>query len=160
MKKDYIIILFLIYFSLSIGDNIIIGSYDKKLCWFDLDLSSRPYRTLWYLFILKKVCLFYLNRFFFKKKFICSYHTKAIRNVVYHKRLPLFASCSDDGTIQIFHGMVYNDFLQNPLIVPVKILKSGHQVVDSLGDYINYYCCNLLSLEFSKFLFLYRCFGL
>ncbi|RIA98117.1 ribosome biogenesis protein [Glomus cerebriforme] len=90
------------------GDNVIIGSYDKKLCWFDLDLSPRPYRTL-------------------------CYHTKAVRNVVYHKRLPLFASCSDDGTLQIFHGMVYNDLLQNPLIVPVKVLKAGHRVVDSLG---------------------------
>jgi ribosome biogenesis protein ERB1 len=28
------------------GDNLIIGSYDKKLCWFDLDLSSKPYKTL------------------------------------------------------------------------------------------------------------------
>lgn len=55
--------------------------------------------------------------------------------MVYHKRLPLFASCSDDGSIQIFHGMVYNDLLQNPLIVPVKILKAGHQIVDSLGNY-------------------------
>lgn len=29
-----------------LGDNVIIGSYDKKLCWFDLDLSSKPYKTL------------------------------------------------------------------------------------------------------------------
>lgn len=28
------------------GDNLIIGSYDKKLCWFDLDLSTKPYKTL------------------------------------------------------------------------------------------------------------------
>nr|CAG8439949.1 9413_t:CDS:10 [Entrophospora candida]CAG8443919.1 13423_t:CDS:10 [Entrophospora candida] len=76
------------------GDNLIVGSYDKRLCWF---------------------------------------HSKAIRNVTFHKRLPLFASCSDDGTIQIFHGMVYNDLLQNPLIVPVKILKNGHQTVNNLG---------------------------
>ncbi|CAG8438502.1 14022_t:CDS:10 [Ambispora leptoticha] len=90
------------------GDNIIIGSYDKRLCWFDLDLSSRPYKIL-------------------------RYHSMAIRSVSYHKRFPLFASCSDDGSIQIFHGMVYNDLLQNPLIVPVKILKGGHNIVDSLG---------------------------
>jgi ribosome biogenesis protein ERB1 len=29
-----------------LGDNLIVGSYDKKLCWFDLDLSSKPYKTL------------------------------------------------------------------------------------------------------------------
>jgi ribosome biogenesis protein ERB1 len=89
------------------GDNVIVGSYDKRLCWFDLDLSSRPYKTL-------------------------RYHSQAIRQVSFHKRYPLFASASDDGSIQIFHGMVYNDLLQNPLIVPVKILR-GHQVVNSLG---------------------------
>lgn len=28
------------------GDNLIIGSYDKRLCWFDMDLSSKPYRII------------------------------------------------------------------------------------------------------------------
>ena len=28
------------------GDNVITGSYDAKLTWFDLDLSAKPYRTL------------------------------------------------------------------------------------------------------------------
>lgn len=28
------------------GDNIICGSYDSKLAWFDLDLSTRPYQML------------------------------------------------------------------------------------------------------------------
>ncbi|KAL0093340.1 NUC169 domain-containing protein [Phycomyces blakesleeanus] len=89
------------------GDNVIIGSYDKKVCWFDMDLSSRPYKSL-------------------------RFHAKAVRQVMYHKRYPLFASASDDGTIQIFYGMVYNDLLQNPLIVPVKILR-GHTEKDGLG---------------------------
>lgn len=89
------------------GDNVIISSYDKKVCWFDMDLSARPYKSL-------------------------RYHTKAVRQVAYHRRYPLFASASDDGTIQIFYGMVYNDLLQNPLIVPVKILR-GHDVKDGLG---------------------------
>ncbi|RUS13680.1 WD40-repeat-containing domain protein [Endogone sp. FLAS-F59071] len=89
------------------GDNVIIGSYDKRLCWFDLDLSTKPYKTL-------------------------RYHAQAIRQVSFHRRYPLFASCSDDGSIQIFHGMVYSDLLQNPLIVPVKILR-GHEIVNSLG---------------------------
>lgn len=28
------------------GDNLICGSYDSKLVWFDLDLSTKPYRVL------------------------------------------------------------------------------------------------------------------
>ena len=30
----------------SIGDNLIVGSYDRRLCWFDMDLSTKPYKTL------------------------------------------------------------------------------------------------------------------
>ncbi|WWC69225.1 ribosome biogenesis protein ERB1 [Kwoniella pini CBS 10737] len=89
------------------GDNLIIGSYDKKLAWFDLDLSNKPYKTL-------------------------RYHTKALRSVVYHPSLPLFASASDDGTIHIFHCTIYQDLMQNPLIVPLKILR-GHKVTDGIG---------------------------
>eukprot|EP00741_Cyanophora_paradoxa_P025456 tig00000382_g24574.t1 len=89
------------------GDHVVVGSYDKRLCWFDLDLSTRPYKTL-------------------------RYHAAAIRQVSYSPGYPLFASCSDDGTVQVFHGMVYADLLQNPLIVPVKILKA-HTPVDHLG---------------------------
>ncbi|KAJ6245454.1 ribosome biogenesis protein bop1 block of proliferation 1 protein [Anaeramoeba flamelloides] len=83
------------------GENLVIGSFDKNLCWFDLELSDKPYRDL-------------------------KYHSMAIRNVTFHKLYPLFASCSDDKTIQIFHGKVYDDFTKNPLIVPLKILK-GHK---------------------------------
>lgn len=90
------------------GDNIIIGSYDKKLVWVDMDLSPRPYKTL-------------------------CYHTKALRSVKFHKGIyPLFCSASDDGTIQVFHGMVYNDLMENALLVPLKILK-GHEIKHSLG---------------------------
>eukprot|EP00040_Diaphanoeca_grandis_P028077 m.161269 g.161269 ORF g.161269 m.161269 type:complete len:889 (+) comp31222_c0_seq1:149-2815(+) len=89
------------------GDNIILGTYDRRLCWFDLDLSVKPYKTL-------------------------RYHRLAIRSVQFHQRHPLFASASDDGTIHIFHGMVYNDLMQNPLIVPVKILR-GHSREDKTG---------------------------
>ncbi|GBG74592.1 hypothetical protein CBR_g19000 [Chara braunii] len=89
------------------GDNLIIGSEDTKLCWFDMDLSTKPYRTL-------------------------RYHKDAIRSVAFHRRYPLFASCGDDGSAHVFHGMVYSDLLQNPLIVPVKILK-GHGIVNGQG---------------------------
>ncbi|KAK3341736.1 NUC169 domain-containing protein [Lasiosphaeria hispida] len=90
------------------GDNLIAGSYDKRLLWHDLDLSNRPYKTM-------------------------RFHGEAIRTVRFHKGgLPLFADASDDGTLQIFHGKVPSDQLENPTIVPVKILK-GHKVVSKLG---------------------------
>ncbi|OQS04127.1 hypothetical protein THRCLA_03604 [Thraustotheca clavata] len=89
------------------GDHVLVGSYDRRLCWFDLDLSSTPYKTL-------------------------KYHEKATRAVGFHKKYPLMASASDDGTIHIFHAMVYSDLIKNPLIVPLKILR-GHEVTGGLG---------------------------
>jgi ribosome biogenesis protein ERB1 len=89
------------------GDNLIIGSYDCKLTWFDMDLSTSPYRSM-------------------------KHHKQAVRQVVFHRRYPLFASGSDDATVIVFHGMVYNDLLQNATIVPVKVLR-GHRQVNDLG---------------------------
>ena len=90
------------------GDNLIVGSYDKRLLWHDLDLSVRPYKTL-------------------------RYHKKAIRAVKFHQGgLPLFADASDDGTLQIFHGKVVGDLMENATIVPLKVLR-GHQVKKELG---------------------------
>ncbi|KAL8911790.1 MAG: hypothetical protein Q9172_007614 [Xanthocarpia lactea] len=91
-----------------LGDNLIVGSYDKRLLWHDLDLSIRPYKTL-------------------------RYHKKAIRQVKFHAGgLPLFADASDDGSVQVFHGKVVGDMMENATIVPVKVLR-GHGVVGSLG---------------------------
>lgn len=90
------------------GDNLIVGSYDRRLLWHDLDLSTRPYKTM-------------------------RFHQKAIRAVKYHKGgFPLFADASDDGTLQIFHGKVVSDMMENATIVPVKVLK-GHKVKSALG---------------------------
>jgi ribosome biogenesis protein ERB1 len=90
------------------GDNLIVGSYDRRLLWHDLDLSTRPYKTM-------------------------RFHEKAIRAVKYHKGgLPLFVDASDDGSLQVFHGKVVTDLMENPTIVPVKVLK-GHKVVANLG---------------------------
>ncbi len=72
-----------------------------------MDSGSTPYKTL-------------------------KYHKKAVRQVAFHNSYPLFATCADDGTINIFHGMVYNDLMANALIVPLKILK-GHIIKDDLG---------------------------
>lgn len=32
------------------GDHLIVGGYDKKLCWFDLELSDKPYKILRYVY--------------------------------------------------------------------------------------------------------------
>jgi ribosome biogenesis protein ERB1 len=42
------------------GDHVIVGSYDRRLVWFDMDLSSTPYKTL-------------------------KFHEKAVRGVSFHK---------------------------------------------------------------------------
>jgi len=89
------------------GDNLIIGSYDKRLCWFDLDYGAKPYKSL-------------------------KYHPLAIRTVRFHPRYPLFASGADDATVHVFHGMVYNDLLKNAFIVPLKVLR-GHIQRDNIG---------------------------
>nr|XP_027074742.1 ribosome biogenesis protein BOP1 homolog isoform X2 [Coffea arabica] len=89
------------------GDNVIVGSKDGKLCWFDMDLSSQPYRVL-------------------------NCHPKDITRVAFHRSYPLFASSSDDCTAYVFHGMVYSDLNQNPLIVPLEILR-GHASVNGRG---------------------------
>ncbi|EEQ86872.1 Ribosome biogenesis protein erb1 [Blastomyces dermatitidis] len=89
------------------GDNLIVGSYDRRLLWHDVDLSQRPYKTL-------------------------RYHQKAIRAVRYHAHHPLFADASDDGSLQIFHGSVTGDLLSNASIVPLKVLR-GHKVTGELG---------------------------
>ncbi|PGH06188.1 ribosome biogenesis protein ERB1 [Blastomyces parvus] len=89
------------------GDNLIVGSYDRRLLWHDVDLSQRPYKTL-------------------------RYHQKAIRAVRYHPSYPLFADASDDGSLQIFHGSVTGDLLSNASIVPLKVLR-GHKVTGDLG---------------------------
>ena len=38
---------------------------------------------------------------------LCSHHSQAVRQVCYHRKHPLFASCSDDGSAIVCHGMVY-----------------------------------------------------
>ena len=89
------------------GDNFIVGTYDKRVLWFDMDMGSKPYKVL-------------------------KYSDKAVRKVDFHPKYPLFASASDDGSVYIFHGMVYDDLLQNALIVPLKLLQ-GHKVTKGMG---------------------------
>ncbi|CAG9853736.1 unnamed protein product [Phyllotreta striolata] len=90
-----------------LGDNLVVGTYDRKMLWFDLDLSTKPYQTL-------------------------RLHGTAVRGVAFHKHYPLFASGSDDRSLIVSHGMVYNDLLQNPLIVPLKRLQN-HEGFNDFG---------------------------
>ncbi|KAI8431886.1 hypothetical protein MSG28_004444 [Choristoneura fumiferana] len=87
------------------GDNLLVASYDRKCMWFDLELSSKPYQTL-------------------------RLHGGAVRSVAFHRRYPLFASAGDDQNIVVSHGMVYNDLLQNPLLVPLKQLRGPEKRED------------------------------
>lgn len=89
------------------GDNLLVGTYDKRLLWHDLELSTKPYKTL-------------------------RFHAAAIRDVAFHPALPLFADASDDGSCQVFHGKVVGDLMQNATIVPLKVLR-GHRVRQRLG---------------------------
>ena len=89
------------------GDHVLLSSFDRKVCWFDLDMGVSPYRTL-------------------------KYHQRAVRRVAFHATYPLFASASDDGCVHIFHATVYSDLLTNALIVPLKIIQA-HSVADGLG---------------------------
>lgn len=90
------------------GDHVLMAGSDGRVIWFDLDLASRPYKTL-------------------------TGHSGAVRCVNFHPRLPLFASASIDGSLQICHGQVFQDLMQNPVIVPVKII-SGHSNKSQTGN--------------------------
>ncbi|CBQ69545.1 related to ERB1-Protein required for maturation of the 25S and 5.8S ribosomal RNAs [Sporisorium reilianum SRZ2] len=89
------------------GDHLMVGSYDKKLAWFDLDLSTRPFKVL-------------------------KYHAKAVRAVHFSTSWNLVADASDDGTLQLFYAKVGADYGENLTLVPLKVLR-GHEVRNGLG---------------------------
>jgi len=89
------------------GGHVLTGGFDKRSEWFDMELSSRPFKTL-------------------------RYHNRSVRSVAFHPRYPLFATGSDDGTVHVFHASVFDDWLKDPVIVPLKVLR-GHRVVNHLG---------------------------
>mmetsp|Transcript_66385 Transcript_66385/g.163589 ORF Transcript_66385/g.163589 Transcript_66385/m.163589 type:complete len:623 (+) Transcript_66385:496-2364(+) len=81
------------------GDNLVCTAIDRRISWFDMDLSAKPYKTL-------------------------RYDNTGLSSVSFSKKYPLFATGGVDGNVYVFHGMVYSDLLQNPLIVPVKKLHA------------------------------------
>jgi len=89
------------------GDHFLIGTYDAHTFWYDVDRTSQPYKNF-------------------------KYHKRAVRGVDFHPTLPLCATASDDGAMHIFHAKVYQDYMNDPLVVPVKILRAEN-VVDGIG---------------------------
>ncbi|KAM3369988.1 hypothetical protein ACQJBY_017698 [Aegilops geniculata] len=59
-------------------------------------------------------------------------HSMDTTSVTFHRRFPLFDSSLEDCTAYVFHGMIYTDLNQNPLIVLLEILH-GHLSSDRRG---------------------------
>jgi len=89
-----------------LGDNFLVGDTTHHVSWYDCDFSDKPYKRM-------------------------KTHKGVVNGVAFHpntEAYPLFASASSDGQVHVFHGMVYDDYTKNALIVPVKILKHARPV--------------------------------
>ncbi len=80
------------------GDDILAGTKDGKVAWFQLELSDKPYKVM-------------------------DYHGDKIKNVAFHQSYPLFISCSRNGKLLVYHATIQNNMMQDPVIVPLKVLK-------------------------------------
>ncbi|KAL8270691.1 hypothetical protein Esti_005390 [Eimeria stiedai] len=80
------------------GGQLVVGAENSRLYFFDVELSSRVFKVF-------------------------RAHAHAITHAAFHPSLPLLATSSLDGTVQVYHCRVYDDLATNPLIVPVKTLK-------------------------------------
>ncbi|GMT28412.1 hypothetical protein PFISCL1PPCAC_19709, partial [Pristionchus fissidentatus] len=90
------------------GENLFVGGLDRRFSWMDLQLSTRPWRTF-------------------------KHQASAIRDISYHKRLPLLATAGDDQQAVVYYAKIYTDSFKDNEIVPVKRLgahtKLGDQCV-------------------------------
>lgn len=109
------------------GDHVLAACEDCKLLWYDYDLSSTPYKTF-------------------------VYHKKELTYVHTHKRYPLVATSSADKTIHIFHAQVYQDYLQNPSIIPLKIIKTDGSPIQCLFHPKQPWIAAVLGKEVSLFI--------
>ncbi|VDM57640.1 unnamed protein product [Angiostrongylus costaricensis] len=85
------------------GENLFVGGLDRKFVWLDLQLSTKPWKNF-------------------------KHHNSAIRGVAYHKRYPLLATISDDGTAMVYYARVHVDSFKDNEIYPVKRLRA-HKMV-------------------------------
>lgn len=89
------------------GSNILVGSKDRQLLWFDLDWKNLPYKKM-------------------------RVHSGALENCRFSQHLNLFSSSADDGSIVVQFGKVDEVGFASPQIVPLKTLK-GHKVYKNRG---------------------------
>ncbi|CAG9570163.1 conserved hypothetical protein [Leishmania major strain Friedlin] len=88
------------------GDNFLVGDTTSHTSWFDMDFSDKPYKRM-------------------------RSHKGVVNALAFHPKTnayPLFATGASDGQVHVFHGMVYDDYNKNALVVPVKILKHQRPV--------------------------------
>ncbi|CAH8492773.1 unnamed protein product [Schistosoma haematobium] len=82
------------------GDHLVVGSYDSRFNWFDIELGNVPFKKL------------QLNH-------------GAVRQLAVHYRRPLVSVALSDGTILIIHGKVIDDLLSKPVVIPVQLIRTG-----------------------------------
>lgn len=80
------------------GEDLIVGTKDGKVAWFQLELSEKPFK-------------------------IMEYHEDKIKSVSFHSHYPLFSSCSKNGKFLLYHATISSDMIKDPIIVPLKVLK-------------------------------------
>ena len=80
------------------GNDLIAGDKSGKVAWFQLELSSKPFKLM-------------------------DYHQDKIQSVEFNNSFPLFLSCSRNGKLVVYYGKVNEEELVDPLIVPLKVLK-------------------------------------
>ena len=80
------------------GNDLIAGDKSGKVAWFQLELSSKPFKLM-------------------------DYHQDKIKSVEFNNNFPLFLSCSRNGKLVVYYGKVNDEELVDPLIVPLKELK-------------------------------------
>ena len=83
------------------GNDLIAGDKSGKVAWFQLELSSKPFKLM-------------------------DYHQDKIKAVEFNNNFPLFLSCSRNGKLVVYYGKVNEEELVDPLIVPLKVLKIGN----------------------------------
>ena len=83
------------------GADLIAGDKSGKVAWFQLELSQKPFKLM-------------------------DYHQDKIKAIDYNNNFPLFLSCSRNGKLLVYYGKVYDEELIDPLIVPLKVLKTNN----------------------------------